>query len=478
MDIIKDWAEALGIKISSGKTEVVLYNYSRKPDNEVPRLKIGDQTLEFKLEGKFLGMTIDNQLNWGKHIDNLVVRCKKDLNLMRYLSGTKYGADKITLMTIYKTLIRSKLDYGCQAYASASKTQLNRLDRIQSAALRIATGAYKSTGNIDVQIECCVPPLALRREEFILKYWARSSANGQKLPLNNLYDFAVYETARDRLRGKIPFVIQVKELKDKYQLNKIEIQEPVYLETHALRSIVPRETLKATINKKTDSTKSIEDKSKHLISSQYSSYLQIFTDGSKGEGRKVVGCVFAIQSYQVTRKFKLNGNVSIFTAELTAIIEALKWVDQHKPDKVVILTDSLSSIRAIKSGNSNSRSDLLVQVNMLIDQVLRAKTILYMDWCPSHCNVLGNDMTDIAAKEGSFKGREINIKLGKTEAYGLIKRAVKLQWASDWKDHGHEFRWELSNELPTKMIQYSNDRQLDKVYTRLRLGRNGLKFNN
>ena len=36
---------------------------------------------------------------------------------------------------------------------------------IQAAALRIATGAYKSTANIDVQIECCVPSLKLRREE-------------------------------------------------------------------------------------------------------------------------------------------------------------------------------------------------------------------------------------------------------------------------------------------------------------------------
>ena len=111
LDIIKDWAAALGIRISAGKTEAVLYNYSYVPDETIPKLKIGDQTLDFKKEGKFLVMTFDNKLTWKKHIDILIEKCKKDLNLMRYLSGTSYGADKITLMKIYKTLIRSKIEY-------------------------------------------------------------------------------------------------------------------------------------------------------------------------------------------------------------------------------------------------------------------------------------------------------------------------------------------------------------------------------
>ena len=115
LNIIKEWVEALGIKISAGKTEVVLYNSNLRDD--IPKLKIGNQELEYKTQGKFLGLTFDNRLRWVKHIDQLVLRCKKDLNLMRYLSGSKFGAEKLALMTIYKTLIRSKLDYGCQAYA-------------------------------------------------------------------------------------------------------------------------------------------------------------------------------------------------------------------------------------------------------------------------------------------------------------------------------------------------------------------------
>ena len=289
-------------------------------------------------------MTFDSQLSWAKHITEVVRRCKKDLNLMRYLSGTKFGADKLTLLAKYKTLIRSKIEYGCQAYASAPKTQLLKLDRIQSAALRIVTGAYKSTANTDIQIECSVQSLSLRREELMLKYWARSWPINQQLPLNSLYDLSLYETTKDRLKRKIPFVMKVRELVDKYQLKDIEIQEPVYPDRFALRSIKPREILKSTVNKKTDSIQSVEGKTKLHIQTSYKSFLQIYTDGSKDMSKDQVGGAFAIPDYQPCRTFKFNDKASIFSAELTAIIEALKWIRANKPENVVILTDSLSSM--------------------------------------------------------------------------------------------------------------------------------------
>ena len=59
LDIIKQWAEALGIKISTGKTEVVMYNHQGTPNENVPKLKLGVKTLEFKTEAKFLGMTFE-----------------------------------------------------------------------------------------------------------------------------------------------------------------------------------------------------------------------------------------------------------------------------------------------------------------------------------------------------------------------------------------------------------------------------------
>ena len=72
---------------------------------------------------------------------------------------------------IYKTLIRSIIDYGCAAYNSANKDLKSKLDRIQSQALRIACGALRCTSVASVQVECGGEmPLQLRRESIINKY--------------------------------------------------------------------------------------------------------------------------------------------------------------------------------------------------------------------------------------------------------------------------------------------------------------------
>ena len=82
---------------------------------------------------------------------------------MRAVSGTDWGATCRSLLTIYRALIRPILDYGSQAFDSASSSQLNQLDRIQNAALRICCGAMKCTSTSALQVECNEMPLKLRR---------------------------------------------------------------------------------------------------------------------------------------------------------------------------------------------------------------------------------------------------------------------------------------------------------------------------
>ena len=63
---------------------------------------------------------------------------------MRALSGYTWGADKQAFIDIYRALMRSAIDYGCFVYGAAAKTHLNKIDRIQSKALRLSIGAMRS----------------------------------------------------------------------------------------------------------------------------------------------------------------------------------------------------------------------------------------------------------------------------------------------------------------------------------------------
>ena len=85
-------------------------------------VSLGGKPIKFVQSVLFLGLILDKKFNFGQHINDLVTRCKKDLNVMRMLRGTDFGADKNSLLLIlYKSLLRSKIDYGAQIYSSTSK---------------------------------------------------------------------------------------------------------------------------------------------------------------------------------------------------------------------------------------------------------------------------------------------------------------------------------------------------------------------
>ena len=64
---------------------------------------------------------------------------------MRASSAKHWGGDRKTLLLIYKAYIRSKIYYGSVAYGSLSDTHISKLEVIRNTALRIITGALKST---------------------------------------------------------------------------------------------------------------------------------------------------------------------------------------------------------------------------------------------------------------------------------------------------------------------------------------------
>ena len=69
----------------------------------------------------------------------------KRINLLRCLSGTKWGANRKVLYNLYTALIRSKIDYGCEFYYSSGKRNKKKLDLIQNICLHICSGAFRST---------------------------------------------------------------------------------------------------------------------------------------------------------------------------------------------------------------------------------------------------------------------------------------------------------------------------------------------
>ena len=71
---------------------------------------------------------------------------------------------------LYRSLIRSKLDYGSIVYGSARKSYLAMLDPLHHKGLRLALGAFRNYPVASLYVEADEPSLTTRREKLSLQY--------------------------------------------------------------------------------------------------------------------------------------------------------------------------------------------------------------------------------------------------------------------------------------------------------------------
>lgn len=83
---------------------------------------------------KYLGILIDENLNFKAHITCLSKRIRKTIYIFKRL---RYSADVKLLRTIYLALCQSIITYGISVWGSAAKTSILVAERAQRSVLRV-----------------------------------------------------------------------------------------------------------------------------------------------------------------------------------------------------------------------------------------------------------------------------------------------------------------------------------------------------
>jgi len=114
---------------------------------------------------------------------------------------------------------------------------------------------------------------------------------------------------------------------------------------------------------------------------EFKNYYRIFTDASK-EGNRVAAAVVHRDN---TKCVRLPDTASIFRAESYALVLAIDVVRCSKEKKIVIFSDSMSSLQSINGFNLEVDSDLVQK--FLKDYTILAengKNNIVLCWIPSH----------------------------------------------------------------------------------------------
>ena len=116
---------------------------------------------------KHLSVFLSNDCSWHKNIDYIEEKTWGRINVMRRL---KFFLYRKSLETIYLTFIRPVLEYADVVWDNCTNYEKQDLDKIQTEAARIVTGATKLVSLYSLYEEVNWDPLETRRRKLLLLY--------------------------------------------------------------------------------------------------------------------------------------------------------------------------------------------------------------------------------------------------------------------------------------------------------------------
>ena len=171
LDIIRQWAHQWKMEFNPDQTKQaneVLFSCKRKPPNHPPLFFNNTQVTQVS-EQKHLGLILQNKLSFVNHLDGKMRKAKKNIGILKHLR--RYLPLK-TLDQMYKTLVRSHLDYCDIIYhipptitkqGLALHTHMEKVESIQYKAALAITGAWQGTNKLKLYEELGWESLSDRR---------------------------------------------------------------------------------------------------------------------------------------------------------------------------------------------------------------------------------------------------------------------------------------------------------------------------
>ena len=462
MDHVHAWCQKWGFTPSPTKTALLPFVPLSQSAPYIA-ISLGGKYIENVTTFKFLGVILDQHLRYDVHLDNLITKCKRRINLMRALAGTTYGSAKKPLLTVYKALIRSLIDYGSIVYDKSDPAYLESLQRIQNQALRLACGVNMSTPIVAMQNECGEMPLHLRRQLLIRHYRIKVQQTIDH-PSASIFEKSDQTNTPAQLR-RYSAKYQTLFLKSgTFKVKPNDLRTPRIIFN---RNITPDLTLKRHLDK-TDNN----DKLKNLALAKISEYQHLthyYTDASKDEAGKV-GIAIVSSRGIPPMSTRITDHTSVYRAELEAVMQVVAHIVDEETEEAVIFTDSLSVVQAVANVRNAVSNE---EIKFLCEYANDAKNPIHLCWIPGHVGIQGNEQADRHAKEAT-KLPNVQTPITPSTSYYRQKALDEILplWQLEYDQAEAGKRYKRIEPIVSQAIKgpIHKDRWKDRICTLIKLG--------
>ncbi|XP_044766221.1 uncharacterized protein LOC123322344 [Coccinella septempunctata] len=475
LNVFEKYLFLKGQELSQSKT--VVCTFTKKTSFDPPELiNLNNKIYSHVKSLKFLGITLDRKLLWRDHIDRLRLELNQSINILRSICHPKWGADQNISIMLYNNLIRSKIDYGCYFYGSASEIHLKKIDILQRKAIKICLGLLNCTTNEVVLSEAGELPLNFRRKFLTCKFLIKKDTSSPDFmkKLHQLYILTL--TNRYWKIKKDPFLIKCYEELINTQDNTFKSSKLIIYSTDF--DVLLQRVDTCLPNYKPGSE--IVD-FKLVMNNHFAGFYHIYTDASKLDNK--VGCAIYDMTSGTSVKKSLCGSFSVYTAEMIAIEMALKYILSENSsipsNNFAILSDSRSAIHSLRKMKLDSNfSHIHAEILKTLFSLRQINKNIYFVWVKAHVGIFGNEMVDKMAKEATLLPPLYDDKGTHTDMFPVIKRSCESLWSQTFRDiqKGKYYKNIEPTPLHKRWFQYSTrGRKFIRIMCRLRSG-HGLSF--
>ena len=429
MNKLTEWATTVGLSFSVSKTKILVITRKYKWSFP-PKICLYNHPVSYVRNAMYLGVNINDRLSWKPHlVDYKIPAAKKKLMAITNCSGQNsksWGLPPKSMLYAYKGIVRAGLLYGSLVWASACRHKgiQAELTKLQRLALKSMGPMRERTPTRGLELLTYTCPLELE----VRKSAAEAAIRTKKyalIPFNEMYSHIGCKKGHRQYCEEFLYGTG-------FSYSDTEFDEGLLRRYWSRRFVIDKQSLTP---------------GEHYGVPKLDTGLQLWSDGSlQSDGQTGAGVY--ICGGLVSRGYRLGKGVSIWQAELYAILKNCEWILNNPTEVegklVVINVDSQSAILALEQ--VHVRSKCLAATLDILNKAADVCDTLKIRWIKSHQDnnplYLGNHNADALAVQAAKSGQPVEPdapKPNKVTWKQDLRKAADGLWTYMW--------W---NDLPTE----------------------------
>ncbi|GBN19763.1 Putative protein in type-1 retrotransposable element R1DM [Araneus ventricosus] len=379
INIFDNWCTQNHLEVAPEKTNYIIFSSLVAS----PRLTWKGTTIKKVQNIRYLGVYLDDKLNWGAHMSAQATKALVLHQNIRKIAGKNWGISQQHRRILYKTVVERMLAHGAAAWCLKITAKIARkLTSIQRPFLLSITGAYRTSPTAALQVITGLPPLHLQLQQ-----------EAKHITLTRL---------------KKPLSPEITDI------------QPSQIESKAKGW-----TLHPSLFLNTNQICMTDGGPESLADTRA---FHIFTDGSKtDEGVGAAYCIFKNKIITHQWKGQLQKYNTVFQAEITALREAIQYASENLKDhQVKVYVDNQASLYAIANPKTKEQIARQIFKNLIDNPNIK------VSWIKAHANYPGNEKADELAKEATTTGQPYTVLLPTSHIKSVLKACLLRDWQELW----------------------------------------------